>query len=87
MKDTLFILLLCFLVCFALSIFMIKKYLWQRNLSPKWQIITGFGAPWNELGAYINSTKKDNGSVGIWFKLMIISFAAMMLTSAILAFL
>lgn len=85
MKDVLFVFLFLFLLGYGLSILMIKKYLWKRDLSPKWKILTGLSAPWNELGAYISSTKKNEGHVGIWFTLMVASFIAMMLTALILA--
>jgi len=87
MKDVLVIFLFCFLIGFGISIFMIKRYLWKRNLSPTWKLVSGFIAPWTELGAYISNTKKENGRIGIWFKLMVVSFAAMIWTAVILAIL
>ena len=85
MKDAIILFSFFCMISFGLSIIMIKRYLYKRNLAPTWQLLTGFIAPWNELGAYISSTKQEYGHIGIWLKLMIASFAAAMLTALILA--
>lgn len=81
------ILLYLFLALFGLSMAMMSRYLWKKGLVPKWKLITGLIFPWEEWGVYISNTKKDYGHIGIWFKLMVASFASMILTAVLLAFL
>ena len=78
---------LFFLLCFLISILMIKRYLGKRSLVPTWKLVMSFISPWAELGAYVNSTRKEYGHVGIWLKLMVGSFVVMILTGIMLAIL
>ncbi len=81
MKDILFICLLGSLMGLGLSILMIKRYLWKRELSPKGKLISGFGAPWNDIVVYMRTTKQDNGRIGIWLDLMGGFYGIMMVTA------
>ena len=84
-RDILMFFLFCFAVIFATSLIMITRYLWKRNLIPKWRLLTGFMLPLEGFGAYITNTKKEYGHVGIWFKLFISSFLITMAIGLILA--
>lgn len=81
----LILLLFFFMILFGISDCMMRRYLWEKELIPKWQTITGFGNPWKALSAYINGTKKEYGHVGIWFKLFVASFVSAFLTVFLLA--
>ena len=69
----------------GLSGCMMDRYLWKRKLIPKWQIITGFMAPYKSLRAYINNTKQEYGHIGIWLKIQIGSFILMIVIAIFMA--
>jgi len=76
-KDVLILIVFANMIICAISLLMIRSYLWKRNLLPKWQLFTGFMLPFKDLSIYINTTKVEYGNIGIWFKLMIVSFLLM----------
>jgi hypothetical protein len=58
---------------------MLERYLWKRSSLPKWRIILGFYDPWKWLyDFYVRETRKEYGYIGIWIKLLTISFIGLM---------
>jgi hypothetical protein len=86
-EDIMAVCLFLLMLVFGISIVMVKTYLGKKGAIPVWKLITGFLAPWEELGAYINTTRMEYGHIGIWFKLMVASFVAMIPTGIVLAIL
>jgi len=76
-KDVLILIVFANMIICAISLLMIQRYLWKRNLIPKWQLLTGFMLPFKDLSIYISKTKVEHGNIGIWFKLMIVTFLLM----------
>jgi len=86
-KDLLILIVFTNMIVFAISYLMIGVYLCKRDLLPKWQLITGFMKPFKDISIYINKTRLEYGYIGIWFKLMVISFILCNITAFIMVFL
>ena len=75
------------ILIYIISFIMLERYLWKRNALPKWRIIFGCYDPFKWLyGFYVRETKKEYGHIGIWIKLLTISFIGFMVCLFLIAF-
>lgn len=64
-------------VLFVLSFKMMGYFLYKRNLMTQFELISGIRFNWiKDIYDYYQLTKKEN-SVGIWFKLHLLSWLLM----------
>lgn len=69
------IVLYSLILSLAFSFACMKRYLLKRKLV-KFQLV--YRNPFSFFSMYINSTKEDEGKIGIWFWVFIISFCAIL---------